>query len=130
MDHSQYIEADDYYDLATEWIKNRNYEKAKDCLKHTLSLNAKFIYAYIDLADIHVRQNDFHSAIRFLIKATKIDPTFDRLYYLIAKYSFMSEDYKSALLNINKALKIKEDVTYQSMREVISQQYREKHRYC
>ncbi len=122
-DYSQDIEAEDYYDMGCEWIKQRNYEKAEECFFHVIALNPRFIYAYISLAEVYARAHDLNEAIRCLRKAVKFDPRFDRVYYCIAKYSFMNEEYKTALTNIEQALDLNPTEDYESMKEVIEEYY-------
>ncbi len=113
------IAAEDYYDMALEWIRAKNPEKARDCLKKTLELNPRFIYAYVTLAEVLSAQGNYGEATHVLKKASKLDPDFDRLNFLMAKYSFKGGDYPSALRSIDRAIDTRPERLYLKSREVI-----------
>jgi len=104
--NEQYIEADDYYDMALAWFENNDLEKAEECLKHVIELNPHFIYAYITLAEIYDRKEMYGDAIRTLRHGRHFDKTFDRLYYLMSYYSIKNKEIKNALSYIDKALEL------------------------
>lgn len=124
MKHYDYIEADDSYDMAVEWFKNGNYEKAEHYFKKTLDINDKFVYAYIALARLYAKQSNFSEAVRALKNASHIDPVFDRLYFLMAKYAYKGGDYKNALIFINKAIVLNNKELYVHALEIIENRYR------
>ncbi len=123
MDDSRYIESEDYYDMACEWLRHRDFEKAESCLRIVIDHNPKFIYAYIDLANIYAMKMNFHDAIAVLRKAIKFDPEFDRLYYLISKYAFKNADYKRALKSVDRALEIKPTILYEKAKGIIEKKF-------
>ncbi len=123
MKQYEYIEADDSYDMAVEWMRNGNIDKAIASFKHAIELNPRFTYAYIMLARAHASKKNFTDAVHVLKKATHVDPDFDRLPYLMAKYSYKNGDYKNALLFIDKALEIDEKELYLLAKEVMEVMY-------
>src|SRR4030042_1665200 len=123
MKHYDDIEADDCYDMAVEWARHGNSEKAVHCLERAIDLNGNFMYAYIALARIFAAQKKFSDAVHILKKATRIDPAFDRLHFLMAKYAYKNGDYKSAMICINKAIEIDDKELYLLAREIIEDIY-------
>jgi tetratricopeptide (TPR) repeat protein len=124
MKQYDYIEADDCYDMAVEWMRNGNIDKAVSYFNRTIELNPRFTYAYIMLARAHAARKDFTEAVHVLKKGSRIDPEFDRLPYLMAKYAYKNEDYKNALLFIDRALEIDGKELYLEARKIIEEMYR------
>ena len=123
MKHYDDIEADDCYDMAVEWARHGNSEKAVNCLARAIDLNRNFIYAYIALARVFAMQKKFTDAVHILKKAARIDPAFDRLYFLMAKYSYKNGDYKNAMICIGRAIEIEDKELYLHAREIIEEMY-------
>jgi protein O-GlcNAc transferase len=119
MKSYDYIEADDCYDMAVAWIRNGNIEKCLECLNRAIELNPCFIYAYIALARVHARQKKYADAVHALKRASRIDPGFDRLFYLMAKYAYKNGDLKNALIYIDRALSIDRKMLYELARDFI-----------
>ncbi len=119
MNHYNDIEADDYYDMADEWMRGREYDKAAECLKKAIDLNPNFIYAYITLAQVHTRRKKYHDANLILKKASKIDPSFDRLYFLMAKNNFKTGDLKGTLSYLDRAIDVSPKELYIRARELV-----------
>ena len=128
MDDYRYIESEDYYEMACQWIKHKNFDKAEDCLLRSVSLNPHFTYAYITLARIYARKEKFHDAIHVLKKASKNDPGFDRINFLMAKYAFKNHDYRNALKFIDRAIEINPTELYESARGIIMDWFRSMNR--
>lgn len=124
MKHYEDIEADDCYDMAVEWIRHGNYEKAVQYFTKAIELNQYFIYAYIALARVYATQKNYTDAVHILKKATRIDPAFDRLHYLMAKYAFKNGDYKNALICIDRAIEMDGKELYEEARGIIERYYR------
>ncbi len=123
MDDSRFIEADDYYDMGSEWLKQGVLDKAELYLRKVIDLNPKFIYAYIDLAFLYAKNKNYNDAINSLRKAVKQDPEFDRLYYLISKYAYKDRDYKRSLKSIEKAIEINPSRLYLKGKAIIENKY-------
>jgi len=119
MSKMDYIEADDYYDMACQWRVEKEWEKALTSLKHVIELNRYFIYAYIDLAAIYAVRKDFHAAVSVLKKAVKLDPRFDLLYYNLARYSYKCGDIPGAAKHIDEAISLNNSELYIKVRQVI-----------
>ena len=113
------IAAEDYYEMALEWIRMKNGEKASDCLRKCIDLNPRFIYAYVTLSEVLAGQGEYGGAAHVLKKASKLDPEFERLSFLQAKYRYKAGDYPSALKAIDRALEIAPEKLYRKSREVI-----------
>ncbi len=126
MHNYNFIESDDYYDMACEWIKQKDLIKAEDCLKHAIELNPKFTYAYITLSEIYARQKHFHDAIATLKKAHHQDPDFERLIYLMAKYAYKAGDSKNAMKFIIKAYDANPCALYDKVKNIIYNDYHSK----
>ncbi|MBN2040749.1 MAG: tetratricopeptide repeat protein [Spirochaetes bacterium] len=124
----RYSDSEDYYDMAFEWIKQKNPDKAEDCLKRAISLNPNFVFAYITLSALYAKSRKYHEAISILKNASKIDPCFDRLYYLMAKYSYKESDYKNSLKYMEQAIEYNPLVLYLRSREIIIKKYRSQRR--
>lgn len=124
MTDYRYIEADDYYDMACGWMKNKNLDKAEDCLMRAISLNPNFIHAYLDLAGLYARQNRFHDAVHILKEASQVDPDFDRVYYLMARYAYKNEDYANAKKFIQRAMDIYHRERYEVFLAFTEERYR------
>jgi tetratricopeptide (TPR) repeat protein len=127
MKHYDDIEADDCYDMAVEWVRHGNAEKAVNFLIRAIDLNQNFTYAYIALARIFATQKKFTDAVQILKKASRIDPAFDRLQFLMAKYTYKNGDYKNAMICINRAIEIDEKELYILAREIIEDMYHRRH---
>lgn len=126
MKHYDDIEADDCYDMAVEWIRLGEYDKAVDYFNRTIELNQYFIYAYIALARAYATQKKYGDAVHILKKATRMDPAFDRLHYLMAKYAYKNGDYKSALICIDRAIEMEDRELYEEAREIILSMYHQR----
>lgn len=126
MDDSRYIDADDYYDIACEWLKLKNYENAETHFKKVIDLNPRFIYAYIDLSAVYAALKKYREAVSVLKKAVEYDPGFDRLYYLMAKYSYRENDFKRAIGAIEKAISLNPSRLYDRARLLFEKRYRGK----
>lgn len=124
MKHYDDIEADDSFDMGVEWVQLGNYDKALVYLNRAIDLNPHFIYAYIALARVYARQKKFSDAIQALGKAARMDPAFDRLQYLMAKYAYKNGNYKLALQCIDRALALEESELYGAARKLIEEGYR------
>ncbi len=127
MNKNDFIEAEDYYEMGIQWLEEKEYPKAVESFKHVISLNQKFMYAYVDLAFAYSKMNRFHEAVQVLRKGSRNDPDFHRLYYLMAKYSFRGGDLQSALKSIEKALEYSEEKLYILAHRMIIRRYREKY---
>ncbi len=123
MKHYEDIEADDCYDMAVEWIRHGNYDKAVSYFTRAIELNEYFIYAYIALARTYATQQNYADAIHMLKKASHLDPAFDRLHYLMAKYAYKNGDFKNALICITRAIEMDGKDLYEEARKIIEAQY-------
>lgn len=119
MGKLDYIEADDYYDMACQWRVEREWEKAISCFKHVIELNKYFIYAYIDFAAVYAKRGDYHDAVIVLKKAIKLDPDFHLLHYNIAKYYYRHGEMHGALKSIEAAINLNDIELYNRVRGVI-----------
>ena len=124
MKHYDDIEADDCYDMAVEWIRLGEYDKAVIYFDRAIELNQYFIYAYIALARTHATKKKYTDAIHVLKKATRMDPAFDRLHYLMAKYAYKNGDFKNALICIDRAIELNDSDLYEEARSIIETWYR------
>ena len=115
----QYLESEDFYEMALQWIEQNNLEKAESCLKRTLELNENFIYAHITLAEVYGKLGTLHDAIRVLKKAFSIDSEFDRLPYLIALYANEAGDTIASLKYIARAIALNPDPLYLGFQEQV-----------
>ena len=113
------IAAEDYYEMGLEWMRAKNPEKARDCLIRCINLNPRFIYAYVTLAEVLAGTGDYGEAAQTLKKASKLDPEFERLNFLQAKYRFKAGDYPGALKAIDRAIGAEPLPLYRKSREVI-----------
>ncbi|HPJ35021.1 MAG TPA: tetratricopeptide repeat protein [Spirochaetota bacterium] len=124
MKKSDYIEAEDYYEIGCQWTENKNYTKAIDAFRHVLSLNPKFMYAYIDLAYVCAKSGRYNEAVQVLKKGSRIDPDFHKLYYLMAKYYFRDGNYGGALKSIEKAVEYSDEKLYRLVHQVVIRKYK------
>ncbi|MBN1496863.1 MAG: tetratricopeptide repeat protein [Spirochaetes bacterium] len=124
MKHYDDIEADDSFDMGVEWIQLGNYDKALIYLNRAIELNPHFIYAYIALARVHATKKMFSESIQTLKRASRLDPGFDRIPYLMAKYAYKNGDYKQALQCIDRALAIVDTELYEQARSIMERGFR------
>lgn len=125
MKKTDFIEADDYYDIACQWMKEKEWDKAISSLKHVIDLNNNFIYAYIDLAAAYAAQRDYHAAAAVLKKAIKSDPGFDLLHYNLAKYLYRNGEVVSALKSIEKAAELNNIDLYERVKSLMLKKLKE-----
>jgi tetratricopeptide (TPR) repeat protein len=125
MIKDDFIEAEDYYEVGCQWLEEKEYIKAIESFRHVISLNNKFMYAYIDLALCYSKTNRFHEAVQILRKGSHKDPEFHLLYYLMAKYSFRGGDFHGALKSIEKALEYSELKLYKLAYNVIIKRFKQ-----
>ena len=118
------IESEDLYDMAIEWIKNSDHDRAIDCLKRAIGLNPNFIYAYITLSEVLAKQKKYSDAVHVLKRASKADPKFDRLNYLMARYAYKAGDYPTALRYIIMAIEKSPQPLYLKSQKVIERAMR------
>ncbi len=119
MKHYEYLESEDSYEMAEEWLRRRDLEKAEFYFKRAIELNPNFIWSYVSLARIYARRKDFSRAVQVLKKASKADPEFHRLHYLMAKYAYKAGDYPHALRHIDHAIAQSAEPLYVKSRQVI-----------
>lgn len=124
MERERDIEAEDYYEMAGEWVRGGNLAGAEECYVRAIRANPRFIYAYIDLARVYDRQGSHADAIHTIRGAIRHDPSFSLLYYLLARYSFRNGEYGSALRTIDHALELEDRELYRRVRVVIERYYR------
>lgn len=124
MHKQDYIEAEDYYEMAHSWISSGQKNKAMECLQHVLELNPRFIYAYIDIAKIYARGGRFNEAQRTLKEAIHYDKKFHDLHYLMAKYAYREHDYSKAMKFIDSALNLSDEYLYRRVKRVINCKYK------
>ncbi len=113
------LEAEDSYAMAVEWMRLKEYDKAEECLKKTIALNPRFIFAYIELARIAGRKKNYSMSVSFMKKAIKEDPAFHRLYYLAARYAYKAGDFPLALKYMELAINRSPLPLYVKSREII-----------
>lgn len=123
MNKNDFIEAEDFYEMGCQWLDEREYVKAIEAFRHVISLNPKFMYAYVDLALSFSRMSRYHEAVLVLRKGSRYDPGFHLLYYLMAKYSFRDGDFPGALKSIEKALEYSDERLYKLTYRVILRRY-------
>ena len=128
MKHYEYIESDDCYDMAVEWLRHGNFEKAVEYFNRAIDLNPNFIYAYISLARAYATKGKFTESILALKRASRIDTVFDRLPYLMARYAYKNGDFKGALAFILRAIELDEKPLYVMARELFEESYRSRPR--
>jgi len=126
MKSYDYEEADDYYDIGCQWMKEKQYLKAMEAFRHAINLNPRFIYAYIDLASAYFKMGRVHESIQVLHNALFYDRNFHRLHYLLAKYYYREGDYKGALHSIDRAIDLDADRLYKRVRKLILKRLSEK----
>lgn len=119
MKSYDYIESDDLYDIALEWIKGKEYEKAINYLKDAIVLNPNFIYAYVKLALALSKMKRYGEAIKTLKKATRIDPQFDKLYFFMAKYAYKDGSLYHALKYLDMAMQVEERPLYLKSKNIV-----------
>lgn len=124
MDCNRYTEAEDYYEMACEWIRAGEPDRAEACLIQTIRLNQRFIHAYIDLAALYNREKRYQESVNVMRKALRHDPGFHRLYYLLAVYAFRNGEYSSSLQTIDRAIRLNPCRLYDRVRTVIERHYR------
>lgn len=100
---SKNIEA--YRGLGNLYFLQRNYEDAKQTFAHILKLNKADDHAYARLGKIAEQEGDFDQAKQDLLKSLDIS-TAPIHFFELAEVCFKMEEYKEALVNLNKALKI------------------------
>ncbi len=124
MNKNDFIEAEDFYEMGSQWLDEKEYLKAIESLKHVISLNSRFMYAYIDLAFCYSKISRYHEAVQILKKGSLNDPEFHLMYYLMAKYSFRGGDFHGALKSIEKALEYSEEKLYRLAYRVIVRRHK------
>ncbi len=124
MNKTDFIEADDYYDIACQWKNEKDWEKAISALKHVINLNKYFIYAYIDLASVYAAKTDYYNAVAVLKKAVKLDPGFHLLYYNLAKYYYRNGEITASLKSIEEAICLNDTELYERVKCVILKKHK------
>lgn len=124
MKKSDFIEAEDYYEIGSRWLEEKEYRKAIDSFRHVISLNNMFMYAYIDLALCYSKIGRYHEAVQILRKGSHKDPGFHQLYYLMAKYLYRDGDFHGALKSIETALEYSGEKMYKLAYGVILKRYK------
>ena len=124
MDKPGYLEADDFYDIACQWKKEKEWEKAIESYRHVIELNRYFIYAYIDLSEVYAFRGEYHDAVSVLKKAIKHDPQFHLLYYNAAKYLYKCGDIPGAAKYIDEAINLNDIELYRRVKCVIQRNKR------
>jgi tetratricopeptide (TPR) repeat protein len=117
MKHYNDIEAEDLFDMAVEWMRSGNLEKAEEQLRRVIELNKNFIYAYVTLARAYGRGKKFSDAVHTLKHALRLDPEFDRLNYLMAKYAWRGGDVRGALAALDRAIESSDNPLYATVRD-------------
>ena len=69
--------------LGLSYIQSGNYKEAEEELKHAIYLDPKFIDAYLDLAYLYAKQEEYDKAIVEWKKILEIDPDFSEKYNVL-----------------------------------------------
>ncbi len=117
MKHYDDIEAEDLFDMAVEWLRRGNLEKAEEQLRRVIELNRNFIYAYMTLARVYGRARRYSDAVHALKRASRVDPDFDRLNFLMAKYAWRGGDVRGALAALDRAIELSDNPLYPAARD-------------
>jgi len=95
-----------YYLQATLANNNGKYDEAIEFFKKTISLNDRFVYAYIDLANVYYMKGLYDNEINLLKKAVELDPNNADVFYYLAGAFEDKELYDLAITAYNKALEL------------------------
>lgn len=90
----------------------------------TLELNPKYMVAYVMLASIYRRKNEYDQAIKILDKAVELDPKFANAYGNRGFAYLQKGDFEKAFADYNKVVELepKDDLGYVGRAMVYSRQ--------
>ncbi len=95
------------YEKAITAVENKNFESAIVYLDAALSLDEKFIDAWVVKGDCYMYMSNCKNALSSYYKALAIDPNYyPALYYLIGIQEVQCEKYKEAVLHFETYLNL------------------------
>lgn len=97
-------------------------EKVRENVKqHLFLIREKIIEILIELGNAKMKTNDFYSAINYFKQAVEYNSNKNSLYYLLGICLYTTNAYESAVLSLEKALKLgfnEESVIYQVLGDI------------
>jgi len=93
------------YDSGYDKYTRRQYTAAVSDLKNAVKTDAKFIEAYMLMAECYLEMKDTQQAKTYFLKCVEINPDFfPPVYYSLAEIAFDEEEYESASQYLEKYL--------------------------
>ena len=99
----------DYVQQATDAIKNKEYDKALDILKHVEQLDPDLASIYNLRGVAYYQMQDTRRAIDEIKRAVQIDSTFVQGYVNLGDILRIAGDWSSAVKNYTQAIELKPD---------------------
>ncbi|MBA7467299.1 Polyamine aminopropyltransferase [subsurface metagenome] len=97
----------EYYNLlGFIYLKSKKYEQAIDILNKAITLDKKYVDAYVNLAEVYLRQKDYKKALELINKALKINSKYAPAYNLEGLIYMAQKNYDVALKKFEKAINI------------------------
>lgn len=93
-----------FNNIAFEYYKARNFEKALTYYKKALAINPKMGTCYNNMALVYFQQNKMDMAIEMFKKCIEVNPTFVQAYSSLGLIYHRQGETKKAKVNLNKAL--------------------------
>jgi len=94
----------DYYTLAYNYQEMKEYEKAIEKYKISISINPKYASSYNNLGSVYAAKNEHEKAIKEYQKAIDINSTNDICYFNMGLSYAKMKEYKKAIELYNKAI--------------------------
>lgn len=94
--YEQFENAEDYFEMASAWKDEGDYEKAEKYYHYAIENNRYFTYAYIELAELYEETGRLKQSIKVIEDAQDKDPKFKGLPLLKAEYNFKMGRYADA----------------------------------
>lgn len=91
------------YEMASQSISYKFYDKALEQLKQALEFDDKFIAAYQQMGDVYRKLSDYRNAVNSYRHVIKLDPEFLPLtYFGLGESELNTGDYANALEHLEK----------------------------
>jgi Tfp pilus assembly protein PilF len=108
--------AENFLALGNVWYHRKDYDRARACYEHALSINSKFDDALNNLAAIAFEQKRWADAEGLLLRTIALDPEDSKRWFILAKARQELGNKAGALQAITEALKIEpNNTTYRAL---------------
>jgi len=107
-----------YFNMSLDSIGKNEMNKAKELLQYAIKINPDNRQAYILLASIFYRENDYKKTIESIINSKVLDTEGSKYNYLVGRCYYMLKEYKTSIKYLN-AVKYEDDDLMKHVKNIL-----------